>query len=409
MLFGACSSMTHWAAWPSAPGTSTVNRQCGLDHNQSLTTPFSVEVVSSKSVEPLWWARRGTPVHSATATPTTIINLVFIGVPMACRPGLLAAGRVAEPCVVSLDFSGRTVARDLIDPRILQRHGQPHRLPRTRVDFRIVNGLGPLHRLGVDPAETFGDPRLLADWPAGVVEPHAVVRHGADGDDFERVIVDPPADRVPERPRIAVLAVDFDAAVHERGQRAAISPDDPPAAVIVVGHHDLVFVLEDLDAKIVMVPPGEPQRLAPRPRIVVESGRHGVDALERLVGAVKLQAVRCVRKRILGAAVIWLQLHAARLVAQPQRIPHAGDVPSRRRFPLFHGVLPPDCHLRRPQRTRFVLRDALGGREQYRTQQAGRQHHHAIQHRSSLENRYLAGAFYPEVCTRSDTLRERPL
>src|SRR5688500_4164848 len=341
MLFGACSSMTHWAALPSAPGASIVNRQCGLDHSQSLTTPFSVVVVSSKSVEPLWWARRGTPVDSATATPTTIISLLFIRVPMACRTGLLAAGRVAERLVVTVDFSRRTVSCDLIDLWILQRHGQPHRLPRARVDFRIVNGLGPFHRLGVDPAETFGDPRLLADWPAGVVKPHAVVRHGADGDDFERVIVDPPADRVPERPRIAVLAVHFDAAVHERGQRAAISPDHPPAAVIVVGHHDLVFVLEDLDAKIVMVPPGEPQRLALRPRIVVVRRGYGVDALERLVRTIELQAVRGIRQLVFGAAVIRLQMHAPRLVAQPQGVPHAGDGSPRRRLSLLDRVLPP--------------------------------------------------------------------
>src|SRR5258705_8602035 len=113
MVFGACSSTIQETTWPSSPLTSTVNRQCGLDHTHLRTEPFRVDVVGKKSVEPLWWPCRGTPVSSARATPTTIIDrcfmcVSFIRVPVTCE--LVGAGRVAESLVVIVDFNRRTVA-----------------------------------------------------------------------------------------------------------------------------------------------------------------------------------------------------------------------------------------------------------------------------------------------------------
>src|ERR1041384_4966673 len=243
MVFGACSSTSQDTTWPSSPLTSTVNRQCGLDHTHLATDPLSVDVVDKKSVEPLWWPWTGTAVSTAraTATPTTIIARCFICASLIWPlrdVESVRSGRVAEGLVVVVEFHRRTVACHQIDPRILQRHAHPHRVPRARVDLRIVDRLGPFHGVVVEAVESLGDARLIADRPAGVVEPHAILRHGADGHDFERVIVDPPSDRVAEPPRLAVLAVNFDAPVDHLRQRPPVGPDHPPAVVEVVEHRD---------------------------------------------------------------------------------------------------------------------------------------------------------------------------
>src|SRR3977135_1445120 len=78
MVFGAGNSPSHETTWPSSPLTSTVNRQCGLDHSHLATEPFRVDVVAEKSVEPLWWPWTGAPLSSARATPMTIIARCFM-------------------------------------------------------------------------------------------------------------------------------------------------------------------------------------------------------------------------------------------------------------------------------------------------------------------------------------------
>src|SRR5688572_14272571 len=193
MVFGACASITHCTTWPSAPVTSSVSRQWGFDHSQFLTTPFSVTVVSDRSVEPVWCACSETDDKSPTTLKT--ITSLFLMVSSDCSSvsWLLAARGVSVDLVVGIDFHRRAVPCQYVDALVLQRHRYLHRLPRPRVDLRILERLGPFHRVVVEPAERLGDPRLVADRAAGVIEPHPVFRHGADRLDFERVVVDPSA------------------------------------------------------------------------------------------------------------------------------------------------------------------------------------------------------------------------
>jgi hypothetical protein len=67
-------------------------------------------------------------------------------------------------------------------------------------------------------APVWWDRRLVADGPAGVVEPHPVFRQCPDRLDFQRVIVYPSSDGVSEELLLSKLAVDFHPAVEQLGE-----------------------------------------------------------------------------------------------------------------------------------------------------------------------------------------------
>src|SRR6185503_13227202 len=100
MLLGAWASATHCTTWPSAPLTSSVSKQWGLDQSHVFTTPFSVTVVSDKSVEPVWCAMTGTGARSPIVALKTMTSLFLI------RLRLLAARGIAIGLVVGVGFIG---------------------------------------------------------------------------------------------------------------------------------------------------------------------------------------------------------------------------------------------------------------------------------------------------------------
>ena len=142
-----------------------------------------------------------------------------------CQPGrsnasrslvLLRARGNAVGLVVGIGFIWRAVPRQDVHSGILQRHRNLHRLPRSRIDFGVVNRLRPLERVVVQSPERFRNARLVADRPAGIVQPYAVFREGPDGLDFERVIVDPSADGIAEETLLSLIATHLHAAIDLR-------------------------------------------------------------------------------------------------------------------------------------------------------------------------------------------------
>src|SRR5581483_12035355 len=86
---------------------------------------------------------------------------------------------------------------------------------------------------------------LIADGPAGGIEPDAVFRHGADGLNNQGRIIHPFTYRIAVETLLALLVADLDATVDHFGKLAAISPNDAPAIIVLVKHNDLDLVLKD--------------------------------------------------------------------------------------------------------------------------------------------------------------------
>src|SRR6185436_19757897 len=267
---------------------------------------------------------------------------------------------VAVNLVVVVDFLRRTVARHDIRAGILQPERQLHGLPRPRIHRRIVDRLRPLERVVVQPPQGLRDVRVVADWTAGVVEPYAIFRHRPDRVDLERVVVDPFADGVPEPARFAEFPVHFDTAVGRFRKRPSVGPDDPPPVVVLVEDGNLVLVLKNLDPEIVMIVAWESQGLAAHSRVVRLRGRNGVGALETFMRAVQLEAMRRIRELVFGSAVVWLELHARRLVDQLplsfDEAPRPGKAAAGRRPLVFLGDARADRNGVRPGLLRSVLR-----------------------------------------------------
>src|SRR6185503_15897808 len=111
----------------------------------------------------------------------------------------------------------------------------------------------------VQTPECLPDAKLIAEGPASVIQPDPLLRHRPHGLDIERVIVHPRPDRVPEPSRLSLLTVYLDtAAIHEFVKWSTVGPDDAPLVVVLVQHRDLVLVLKNLDAEIVVVMSRQP-------------------------------------------------------------------------------------------------------------------------------------------------------
>ena len=202
----------------------------------------------------------------------------------------LAARATAEQLVVVLLFDRRAVILLDVGARIVQAHRHSHRFNRPREDLRIVDRLRPYQRVGVEATEGLRDMHLVADRPARRIEPDAIVRHRAHRLRLERVVVHPSAHRVTEESRFADFAADIDAALHELWQLPAVGPYHAPAVVVLVGHEDLVLVLENLrQPDVVVVVARHAERLASIARIVVLGRQHRIEAFERVMRFVQLR------------------------------------------------------------------------------------------------------------------------
>ena len=134
---------------------------------------------------------------------------------------------------------------------------------------------------------------LIADRPAGRVEPNSVFRHRPNGLGDERGVIRPFADRVAVKPLLPHFLPDLHAAVHQFGELSPVRPDDSPAVIILIENHDLDVILKDLRLPhLVMIHVRHPERIAEFPWIVLLPGVNCVKAFERLVRLVNFQSVR---------------------------------------------------------------------------------------------------------------------
>src|SRR6185295_75518 len=60
IVTGFCVSPIQCTALPSSPATSNCNKQCGFDHIQAVTVPFSVSVLAVSKAAAPWCANKGT-------------------------------------------------------------------------------------------------------------------------------------------------------------------------------------------------------------------------------------------------------------------------------------------------------------------------------------------------------------
>src|SRR6185503_5724836 len=208
------------------------------------------------------WAARRAPPHTPPHTPPN--PRVAIAMAPATVPlNLLLARGASEELVVVLLLLRRAVVLHEIGARLVQTHLELHRLPWLGIHRRIFDGLRPLELVEAHTPEPFDGLDLIADRPAGRIEPHTILGQRSDRCHFERAVVDPGADRIAEDPLFPVLTVDLNAAVQHLGELSSIGPDHPPAIVVVIRDQHLDRVLEGLrQPDVVVVVAWHAQRLA---------------------------------------------------------------------------------------------------------------------------------------------------
>src|SRR6266540_2648659 len=108
-----------------------------------------------------------------------------------------------------------------------------------------------------------------------------------------------------------------------------------------------------------------------------------IGALESLVGLVQFPPIRRVRQLVFRFAIVWLQLHAGRLVGglaiSCYAAPHSGEAAPRGRFPVFLGGRA-DRNRLRPRIRRLGLSRWVRGKDQRHIQQADHQNQRATSH-----------------------------
>src|SRR5688572_3593666 len=237
----------------------------------------------------------------------------------------------------------------------------------------------------VHAPERLGDAYLVADRPPRRVEPHPVFGHRANCLDLERVVVNPPADGVAEKPRFPDVATSqVDAAIHEPRELPAVGPDDAPAVVVVIENRDLEVVLHDLgEARVVVVVARHAERLADIPGIVAVGGEHRIDPLECFVGPVQFQPVGSIGKLIFRPAVVGFRQLGSSAVSLG-RAPRAGQAAPRRRFPRRVR----DRRLlkvrREPAAPRRALGQCVSGKAQCRDEETDHEHDDRVWHHPNL-------------------------